>query len=104
MQVKIEELEALQKQISDLTALMLHLSKTMGLKQTVNVKDIADMEGVSVTSIRNNCRYLLPDFGVSQYPDGQDRWDIEKYLSWRAMDVTQKRRAYKEMQARRVQQ
>lgn len=101
MQVKLEELEDLKREVSDLKMLLLHLTKMMGLKQTVNVKDIADMEGVSVSSLRGNCRYLLPDFGVSQYPDGQDRWDNEKYLSWRAMDVNQKRRAFKEQQARR---
>ena len=101
MQVEIKEIDELKSQISTLTSLVLHLAKNTGCKQTVNVKDVADMEGVSVSSIRNNCRYLLPDFGVSQYPDGQDRWDLERYLSWRSLDISQRRKAYSEQLSRR---
>lgn len=100
MQVEIKEIDELKSQISALTTVVMHLAKNAGCKKTVSVKDIADMEGVSVSSLRGNCRYLLPDFGVSQYPDGQDRWDLEKYLSWRSMDISQRRRAYAEQRRR----
>ena len=101
MQVKIDEIEELKSQMATLTTVVMHLAHNTGCKKTVSVKDIAEMEGVSVSSIRNNCRYLLPDFGVSQYPDGQDRWDLEKYLSWRSLDIQQRRKAYAEQRSRK---
>ena len=96
MQVKIDELDALRADIAGLTTVVTHLVKTVGVKKTVDVKDIADMEGVSVTSVRNNCRYLLPDYGESQYPDGPARWDLEKYLAWRSISPKQRKLAYRQ--------
>lgn len=93
MQVKIEELDALREEVENLSKLVLHLTSTMGLKKTVSVKDIAEMEGVSVSSLRGNCRYLLPNYGQSQYPDGPTRWDMEVYLSWRSLSPTQRKSA-----------
>lgn len=93
MQLKIEELDSLREEVNNLSKLVLHLTSTMGLKKTVSVKDIAEMEGVSVSSLRGNCRYLLPNCGQSQYPDGPTRWDIEVYLSWRSLSPTQRKSA-----------
>lgn len=103
MQVKIDEIDELKSEIKTLTSVVLLLAQNAGCKKTVSVSDIAKMEGISIASLRGKCRHYLPDFGVSQYPDGVDRWDIEKYLSWRSMDINQRKRAYSEQLKRKEQ-
>ncbi len=101
MTVELREFDELKKEVAELKMLLLHLTRQMHMKQTVNVKDVAEMEGVSVSSLRGSCRYLLPDYGKSQYDDGQDRWDNDYYFTWRSLSPDQRRRAFKEQQARR---
>lgn len=79
MQVKIEELDALREEVNNLSKLVLHLTSTMGLKKTVSVKNIAEMEGVQLALLGAIVDIFFPNYGQSQYSDGPTRWDIEGY-------------------------
>ena len=66
----------------------------IGAPKVVKVADIARMEGVSRSQISGKEAYLLPNFGVSEYPDGVVRWDFTTYLKWREIPVEKRRSMY----------
>lgn len=72
------------------------LCKSSEVKKTVNLQDIADLEGVSVSQLREGGkeRYLVPRFGESAYPTGRSRWSIEEYLEWSKTDPQERLRCY----------
>lgn len=52
-------------------------------KKTLTINDIAKIEGISSDSIKlAKFRYLLPSFGVSEYPSGFARWNKDTYIKW----------------------
>lgn len=62
--------------------------------QTVDVKDIAIIEGVSFAHLNSKARYLLPRYGISAYPDGHRRWPLEEFLDWRKKPIEERVRGY----------
>lgn len=90
----IEDFERLEQKVSDLTALLTNLIAHNGFRQVVTVSDICTIEGLSKPQVLGKERYLLPNFGVSQYPDGTARWDIEKFLEWRAIPIQERKSMY----------
>lgn len=52
-------------------------------KPVVNVADIAEHFGLSKNAIRKSeYRYLQPNWGVSEFPEGWTRWRIETFIAW----------------------
>lgn len=90
------ELLDLVTRMDNIETMVMQLLKSTG-KSVVTIKDIAEMEGVSVTSLYENGvnRYLLPNYGVSEYPDGQQaKWKIETYLQWREIPPEERFQGY----------
>lgn len=92
----VEDFKALEHEVGEL-AVMLKLVMA-GVKSPLVVKvcDICQFEGVSKTQISGREAYLLPNYGVSEYPDGVKRWRLETYLEWRKRPVEERRRGYAE--------
>ena len=99
MELDIPEISALVSQVNDLKIMFSQLlAVSKNGKGTVNVKDIARIEGVSESQLRlgGSERYLLPRFGESAYPTGTCRWNIEEYLDWRGIDPKEREYAYRQ--------
>ena len=90
----IEDYKRLEESLGDLAIAVNHIKLALGIPMTVKVADIARMEGISRSQIVGKEAYLLPNFGVSQYPDGVKRWDLDTYLDWRKIPVERRKEAY----------
>lgn len=91
---RAEELEALMKNVEEMRVLLSVLCNNMPTTKVVTVADICKIENISKTQISTKEAYLLPNFGVSEYPDGVKRWDVSTYLNWRRIPVKQRRDMY----------
>lgn len=89
-----EDFARLEQKVSDLQALIVNLVNHNDFRRVVTVSDICTIEGLSKPQVLGKERYLLPNFGVSQYPEGTVRWDIETFLDWRRIPVEQRQRMY----------
>lgn len=94
MELQLPELNSIKTSIDDLYRIISVLADTGKVKKTVGMQDIADMEGISVTSLRTKERYLLPRFGESGYPTGSCRWDMDEYLKWRKIPAKERELAW----------
>lgn len=73
-----------------------------GLKTVVDISDVANIEGVSLSFIKQSeNRYLLPRFGESAYPTGPVRWPIEEYTAWRRRDPYQRKEEHRALIAKK---
>ena len=70
------------------------LALSCKLPETVDIAAIAKIKGISKTQLREKERYLLPNFGVSQYPDGPTRWDYTVYEAWNRRPVAERKYEY----------
>lgn len=75
------------------TMLKLLLQKTT-LPKTISVADIAQMEGVSVTSLTERKPWLLPNFGKSDFSDKKRRWKFETYAAWSEIPEAQRKQMF----------
>lgn len=91
-----DDYQRLADKVGDLMVMVSHITQALGIPLTVRVADVAKMEGISRSQISGKEAYLLPNFGVSQYPDGVKRWDLETYLSWRRIPVERRKKAFAE--------
>ena len=85
----------------DLARLESKLDKLISLlekhPQTVTVKDICTQLRMCSSTVRYEFPWLLPNFGVSQYP-GVKKWDQSVWDSWNSRPVEERRREYIEHQ------
>ena len=91
-----EDFKRLEDAFGDMKVVVGHIMVALGIPLTVKVADVARMEGISRSQIAGKEAYLLPNFGVSQYPDGVKRWDLETYLSWRRIPVDRRKAMFAE--------
>lgn len=99
MTIDFPEIIELEKKVARLTnEFNYFFSQTTSTKRTITIKEIAELEGVSVSQLRPNGaeRYLLPRFGQSGYPTGVTRWNVEEYLEWSQIDPRERQQAYLE--------
>ncbi len=99
MTIEIPEIIALEKKVADLENKFTYFfSKQASTKRTITIKEIAELEGVSVSQLRPNGpeRYRLPRFGQSGYPTGRTMWDVEEYLEWSQIDPKERQQSYLE--------
>lgn len=67
---------------------------TGGLSRTMTVQEMADYWNVSVSSLRHQCRYLMPRFGIKK--EGQQRYSCtrEEFFEWARKGREQLRKDY----------
>ena len=70
------------------------VSLTCKLPETIDVGDIAKLKGISRTQLTEKERYLLPNFGVSQYPGSHARWDYAVYEAWNSRPIGERKLEY----------
>jgi hypothetical protein len=92
-----EDIKKLTELVEESIRLQKVAIKLHATRMTVNVADIADLEGTSTSNIRLHQEYLLPRYGVSGYPGGKRRWNYQEYLDWSARPVEERRREYMAM-------
>ncbi len=92
-----EDLERVECKVDSALSFLKTFLLVSKQKAVVTVRDIAASEGVSESFLRSasGC-YLLPRYGESAYPDASSaRWDIDEYLTWRAIDPQIRKQAQK---------
>lgn len=70
------------------------ISLSCKMPETVDIADIVKIKGISRTQIMEKERYLLPNFGQSQYPDGPTRWDYQVYEAWNRRPIEDRKAEY----------
>ena len=87
---------ATKEDVEELKIYFRAMAMQNGLKTTMDISDVAGVEGVSVSFIKQaDNRYLLPRFVESAYPTGPVRWTIEEYVAWRRKDPHQRQAEYR---------
>lgn len=93
-----QDIEDLKAQVDKLTAtinlMTLSLSKQK-VCETVDINDIAQMKGISRTTLVERMPYLMPQNGVSEYA-GKKRWNLSTYQEWDARPISEREMAWKE--------
>lgn len=100
----VEDYEKLQKQVEALILLVKHMALNMCAKQVVTIADICEMESVSKSQVMGKERYLLPNFGTSDYPEGVIRWKWDTYEAWRKIPARERKEMYAEHLRNRVRE
>lgn len=80
----------------DLLRIESKLDRLLGLLETpktVNVSDICGFLKMNRSSVCYSHPWLLPNFGVSQYP-GVRKWDVSVWEAWNARPVEERKREY----------
>ena len=90
-----DDFKRIEDELADVKAILKSVLVKVGAPTVLKVADIAGLEGVSRTQIVGKEAYLLPNFGISEYPDGTKRWRIETYLEWRRMPIERRREMFK---------
>lgn len=90
----IEELKRIVRQQTQLLGLLL---KTCNLKSVLTIADICSMKGMSRRSIER-APYLLPNCGVSDFPEGRARWNIETYEKWERIPIDTRMQMWRQEQ------
>ncbi|MBQ7282626.1 MAG: hypothetical protein IJR16_07600 [Spirochaetales bacterium] len=91
-----QDFDALQEQVVELKNIINVMLNRIDAPKVVKVEDIAKMEGVSKSQLNGKEQYLLPRFGVSAYPVGVRRWDLQEYLEWRSINPEIRYQMWKE--------
>lgn len=91
-----QDFDELRQQVLDLRCVIDVMLTRIDAPKVVKVEDIAKMEGVSKSQLNGKEQYLLPRFGVSAYPVGVRRWDLQEYLEWRSINPEIRYQMWKE--------
>lgn len=98
MDIQMPEMVEMKKAFDDFCLVADEMLSRMAVNSTVDIKDIARIEGTSLSQIRSGReRYLLPNFGKSDYPDGRIRWRMDTFLAWRKIPIEERKRSYTKM-------
>lgn len=89
-----EELEQLMKNVEEMKVVLSVICNNMPTTKVVTVADICKIEHVSKTQISTKEAYLLPNFGISEYPEGTKRWNLSTYLKWREIPASKRKDMY----------
>ena len=91
-----QDFDALQAQVAELKNVINVMLARIDAPKVVKVEDICKIEGVSKSQINGKEAYLLPRFGVSGYPVGVRRWDLDEYMEWRKIPAAQRYRMWQQ--------
>lgn len=86
----MDDFRRIENRLDELVAMVSNAMAHTSANQTVTVSDICRIEGVSKSQILRKERYLLPNFGQSEYPAGVCRWKVETYIKWRGIPVNER--------------
>lgn len=89
-----QDLEKLNAKLDNLAMLLQKLIADEKRCDTIDVNEVARMEGVSRSTAMKNQRWLLPNYGDSDYPDGKARWTLDTWLKWRAIPIEDRKVGY----------
>ena len=96
----IEDFNRIETKVTLLTNLLEIVLLTKGT-EPLCAKDIALREGISQKAIYNyDNRHYLPNFGVSEFPEGRVRWKLETYMKWSAMTIAERKSMWINMPAK----
>lgn len=96
----LEEFNELKRDMK-LLADEIHLLNLLYGAPPIDAKEIARREGLSPRSVyHNDYIHYLPNFGVSDYPDGRKRWKFETYMNWIKIPPTERKSMWINMSAR----
>lgn len=90
----LDDYKSLEAKVDRLECLLEQISKHVRAPQVVTIADICSIEGVSKSQIMYREAYLLPNFGISEYPEGVRRWNWETFMKWRALPVDKRKAMY----------
>lgn len=76
----------------------LEIAAAVGIKETVDINDIARRIGCGKSTLYN-CPWKLPNFGRSDFGDGVKRWRKATADAWYAFPEDQRRRDWESMSA-----
>lgn len=80
--------------IDQLNERLAYISLSCKMPETIHIADIAKLKGISRTQLVEKERYLLPNFGHSQYNDGPVRWDYQVYEDWNRRPIEDRKAEY----------
>ena len=88
-------LDKLMSSIKSMENLLKIVVRNTKQPDVVTVADIAEIEGLSITNLKDKHPELLPNFGVSDYGTGTRRWKFDTYLKWQEIPVAQRLQMYR---------
>ena len=75
------------------------------ISQTVDVKELSNLVGLKVSTLYNDAyRHYLPNFGKSDYPEGNKRWKRETVLNWEAIPIAERKAMWEGMSRKQREQ
>ena len=90
-----EDVEKVMSSMKSMENLLKIIVRNTKMPQVVTVSDIAEIEGLSVTNLKDKHPELLPNFGVSDFGSGTKRWHFDTYLRWQEIPVSQRQQMYR---------
>ena len=90
-----EDLDRFSASLKSMENLLKIMVRNTKMPQVVTVADIAEIEGLSVTNLKEKHPELLPNFGLSDYGEGTRRWNYDTYLRWQEIPVAQRKQMYR---------
>jgi len=79
-----QDFDNLAAMVKDLSIAIERMSESLSLPDVLYTSDVALIEDLSISGIKK-CPWLLPDFGVSEYPTGPCRWSAKTVREWRSI-------------------
>ena len=93
-----DDMEKMMAHLNSMENLLKVIVRNTKLPQVVTIADIAEIEGLSVTNLKDRHPELLPNFGISEYGTGTRRWSFDTYLKWQEIPVAQRLQMYRNHQ------
>lgn len=84
-----EDYEALKAEIEEMRACLNSIRAKLVMPEVLYVSDVAKLEDLSISGIKKS-PWLLPNFGVSEYPGGRCRWTYDTVRRWRDIPVKER--------------
>lgn len=90
-----EDMERFTSSLKSIENLLKIVVRNTKQPQVVTIADIAEIEGLSITNLKDKHPELLPNFGISEYGTGTRRWSFDTYLKWQEIPVAQRLQMYR---------
>lgn len=92
-----DRLSSIESQLETLIHLVSSMESTdLARTKLVGPTEIAQMLGVSRTTLYASQRYRLPNFGVKR-PDADMKWTLGEVIDWNKQPEEELKRRYKEL-------
>lgn len=95
------DIAEIKEAISSLMFLVKKLAKDTKSSDVITIADICSIKGISRTQLTLREQYLMPNNGMSDYPDGIKRWNISTFEAWEKIPISQRKEAWEQSLRRR---